>query len=39
LLGVEDETSDITSEIETTLRKSGVKEVLLLDQQLSLRVL
>ncbi|MBN8452954.1 DUF2863 family protein [Accumulibacter sp.] len=33
LLGVEDENSDIAGEIETTLRKSGVKEVLLLDQR------
>jgi len=33
LLGVEDENSDIAGEIETTLRKAGVKEVLVLDQQ------
>jgi len=33
LLGIEDETTDITSEIEAALRKAGIKEVLVLDQQ------
>ncbi|MEI7430813.1 MAG: DUF2863 family protein [Betaproteobacteria bacterium] len=33
LLGAEDESSDITGEIETLLRESGVKEVLVHDQQ------
>ncbi len=33
LLGAEDESTDITGEIETLLRESGVKEVLVHDQQ------
>jgi hypothetical protein len=33
LLGVEDDNSDIAGEIETTLRKAGLKEVVTLDQQ------
>ncbi len=33
LLGIEDETTDIPGEIEATLRKSGVKDVVALDQQ------
>ncbi len=33
LLGVEDESSDIASEIETVLRKAGVSEIIALDQQ------
>ncbi|MCB1942262.1 MAG: DUF2863 family protein [Candidatus Accumulibacter sp.] len=33
LLGIEDETTDVTGEIETVLRKAGLKEVLVLDQQ------
>jgi hypothetical protein len=33
LLGAEDETSDIAGEIEAVLRDSGIKEVLVLDQQ------
>ncbi|MBE2258716.1 MAG: DUF2863 family protein [Rhodobacteraceae bacterium] len=33
LLGIEDETTDVTGEIETVLRKAGIKEVLVLDQQ------
>ena len=33
LLGAEDETTDIAGEIEAVLRESGVKEVVVLDQQ------
>ncbi len=33
LLGIEDETSDVAAEIEAALRKSGLKEVVVLDQQ------
>jgi hypothetical protein len=33
LLGAEDETTDIAGEIEAVLRDSGIKEVLVLDQQ------
>lgn len=33
LLGAEDETTDVTGEIEAVLRESGVKEVVVLDQQ------
>ena len=33
LLGAEDESTDIVSEIETVLRESGVKEIVSLDQQ------
>ncbi len=33
LLGIEDETSDVAGEIEAALRKAGLKEVLVLDQQ------
>lgn len=33
LLGVEDETNDVAGEIETVLRKAGLKEIVLLDQQ------
>jgi len=33
LLGIEDETTDIAGEIEGVLRKAGLKEVVVLDQQ------
>ena len=33
LLGIEDETTDIAGEIEASLRKAGIKEVVALDQQ------
>ena len=33
LLGIEDETSDVAGEIESVLRKTGLKEVTVLDQQ------
>jgi len=33
LLGIEDETTDITGEIESVLRKAGVREIVVLDQQ------
>jgi predicted ATPase len=33
LLGIEDETTDVAAEIEAALRKSGLKEVVVLDQQ------
>ncbi|MBL8394004.1 MAG: DUF2863 family protein [Candidatus Accumulibacter sp.] len=33
LLGIEDDSSDISGEIENTLRKAGIKEVAVLDQQ------
>jgi hypothetical protein len=33
LLGIEDETTDVAGEIETALRKSGIKDVVALDQQ------
>ncbi|WP_313951457.1 DUF2863 family protein [Accumulibacter sp.] len=33
LLGVEDETTDVAGEIETVLRKTGLKEISVLDQQ------
>lgn len=33
LLGIEDDSTDVASEIEATLRKAGLKEVVLLDQQ------
>ncbi|KFB67945.1 DUF2863 family protein [Candidatus Accumulibacter vicinus] len=33
LLGIEDETTDVAGEIETALRKSGLKDVVALDQQ------
>ena len=33
LLGIEDETTDVAGEIETALRKSGLKDVVTLDQQ------
>jgi hypothetical protein len=33
LLGIEDETTDIPGEIEATLRKGGLKDVVALDQQ------
>ncbi|MBL8396867.1 MAG: DUF2863 family protein [Candidatus Accumulibacter sp.] len=33
LLGIEDESSDVASEIETVLRKAGVTEIVALDQQ------
>ena len=33
LLGIEDETTDVAGEIEGVLRKTGLKEVTVLDQQ------
>ncbi|WP_300456450.1 DUF2863 family protein [Accumulibacter sp.] len=33
LLGIEDESTDVTGEIESVLRKAGLKDVLILDQQ------
>ena len=33
LLGIEDETTEVTGEIEAVLRKAGLKEVVVLDQQ------
>jgi hypothetical protein len=33
LLGIEDETTDVAGEIESVLRKTGLKEVTVLDQQ------
>jgi len=33
LLGIEDETTDVAGEIESVLRKAGIREVVVLDQQ------